>query len=502
MTDSPFVIAGRTFQSRLIIGTGKYSSHAVMARAHEASGADVVTVAVRRVNISDRSRESLLDYIDTNRMFILPNTAGCYTADEAIGKQLQEWTTFVARLGPRFSLEMRGGAFTLLPDTKPVAVLGLGDDPSEAMRQALDQLAGLFAGYERTQLFSTLRSSEYRPGREVQSMYTIAGGQVGVRVGLGQRGREGQHLVRVRHHAVLPHADRLPLHHPRADRSLHPARADRERRHAAHLQHLGVVRGDVQPEIPAPRGAADRRAGPGSGLGHGGCRPAAVPVALSRRGAWKRARRDGAERPDPLERSALEAAIQSVPGVLAVRSVRIRRRGFFNWQDFTGLTYEVADDEVVRVRNDPDHPDHEYSVSYRAWVRADGTLATISKLSTDDDVHDLAEGEIREFNAYPALSADAGADVQGAEDTDPVSNSVKFSCVFTEDEEGGAPTAELRLWVNDELAVSAVDNTPYPAEYNGHQAVQRQAIQYERGQSTEPVRVLFESFRLDEILDG
>src|SRR4030067_312081 len=84
MTDSPFVIAGRTFTSRLIIGTGKYSSHAGRARAHEASGADMVTVAVRRVNISDRSRESLLDYIDTDRMFILPNTAGCYTADEAI----------------------------------------------------------------------------------------------------------------------------------------------------------------------------------------------------------------------------------------------------------------------------------------------------------------------------------------------------------------------------------------------------------------------------------
>ena len=62
MTDTPFVIAGRTFKSRLIVGTGKYSSHAVMAQAHAASGADMVTVAVRRVNISDRSRESLLDY--------------------------------------------------------------------------------------------------------------------------------------------------------------------------------------------------------------------------------------------------------------------------------------------------------------------------------------------------------------------------------------------------------------------------------------------------------
>src|ERR1044071_1178220 len=84
MNDFPFTIADRTFSSRLIVGTGKYPSHAVMAQAHAASAADMVTVAVRRVNISDRSRESLLDYIDTSRMFILPNTAGCYTADEAV----------------------------------------------------------------------------------------------------------------------------------------------------------------------------------------------------------------------------------------------------------------------------------------------------------------------------------------------------------------------------------------------------------------------------------
>jgi thiazole synthase len=84
MIDSPFVIAGRTFTSRLIVGTGKYPSNEVMARAHEASGADMVTVAVRRVNIADRSRESLLDYIDTSRIFILPNPAGSYTAEDAI----------------------------------------------------------------------------------------------------------------------------------------------------------------------------------------------------------------------------------------------------------------------------------------------------------------------------------------------------------------------------------------------------------------------------------
>jgi len=113
--DVPFVIAGRTFASRLIIGTGKYSSHAVMARAHEASGADMVTVAVRRVNISDRSSESLLDYIDPDKMFILPNTAGCYTADEAIrtarlGREagLSEWV----------KLEVIGDERTLFPDNE------------------------------------------------------------------------------------------------------------------------------------------------------------------------------------------------------------------------------------------------------------------------------------------------------------------------------------------------------------------------------------------------
>src|SRR5918994_1997774 len=115
MQDTPFVIAGRTFASRLIVGTGKYPSHAVMARAHEASGADMVTVAVRRVNIADRSRESLLDYIDTNRMFILPNTAGCYTADEAIR---------TARLGREaglsnwVKLEVIGDERTLFPDNE------------------------------------------------------------------------------------------------------------------------------------------------------------------------------------------------------------------------------------------------------------------------------------------------------------------------------------------------------------------------------------------------
>src|SRR5215813_11950983 len=78
------VIAGRAFHSRLIVGTGKYRSFQEMARAHAASGVEIVTVAVRRANLTDRSKESLLDFIDRDRIFILPNTAGCYTADEAI----------------------------------------------------------------------------------------------------------------------------------------------------------------------------------------------------------------------------------------------------------------------------------------------------------------------------------------------------------------------------------------------------------------------------------
>jgi len=81
--DTKLSIAGREFTSRLFVGTGKYRSFQEMQRCHEASGAEVVTVAVRRVNL-DRGKESLLDFIDRDRFFLLPNTAGCYTADEAV----------------------------------------------------------------------------------------------------------------------------------------------------------------------------------------------------------------------------------------------------------------------------------------------------------------------------------------------------------------------------------------------------------------------------------
>src|SRR5947208_11138316 len=114
MSDS-LVIAGRAFQSRLIVGTGKYRSFQEMARAHAASGADMVTVAVRRVNLTDRSKESLLDYIDREKIFILPNTAACYTADEAIR------TARLARevgLSDWVKLEVIGDQQTLYPDVQ------------------------------------------------------------------------------------------------------------------------------------------------------------------------------------------------------------------------------------------------------------------------------------------------------------------------------------------------------------------------------------------------
>jgi thiazole synthase len=108
-------IAGRAFRSRLMIGTGKYRSHAEMQRCHEASGAEVVTVAVRRVNLTDRTQESMLDFIDRTKYFLLPNTAGCYSADDAVR------TAMLGRevgLSNWVKLEVIGDEKTLLPDTQ------------------------------------------------------------------------------------------------------------------------------------------------------------------------------------------------------------------------------------------------------------------------------------------------------------------------------------------------------------------------------------------------
>jgi len=112
--DQPFVFGGRAFTSRLIVGTGKYATFPLMKQALEESGAEIVTVAVRRVNLTDKSKESLLDYIPKG-MTLLPNTAGCYTAEDAVraarlGREvgLSEWV----------KLEVLGDQETLWPDNE------------------------------------------------------------------------------------------------------------------------------------------------------------------------------------------------------------------------------------------------------------------------------------------------------------------------------------------------------------------------------------------------
>lgn len=115
LEDDPFVLGGRTFRSRLFVGTGKYASLALMKEALEKSGAEVVTVAVRRVDLSKKTGESLLGYIDTKRFMILPNTAGCYSADDAIR------TAYLGReagLSNWVKLEVIGDEKTLFPDTE------------------------------------------------------------------------------------------------------------------------------------------------------------------------------------------------------------------------------------------------------------------------------------------------------------------------------------------------------------------------------------------------
>ena len=109
------IIAGREFNSRLIIGTGKYRTNEQMVDAFNRSGAEMITVAVRRVNITDRSQPSLLDFIDLKRFAILPNTAGCYTTEEAVR------TARLARevgLSDWVKIEVIGDQKTLFPDNE------------------------------------------------------------------------------------------------------------------------------------------------------------------------------------------------------------------------------------------------------------------------------------------------------------------------------------------------------------------------------------------------
>ena len=113
-TDAPFVIGDRTFDSRLIVGTGKYRSNAQMVAAIRASGAEMVTVAVRRVDLDRAVEEGILHHLDPAEFFLLPNTAGCYTTADALryarlgrAAGLSDWV----------KLEVIGDERTLLPDT-------------------------------------------------------------------------------------------------------------------------------------------------------------------------------------------------------------------------------------------------------------------------------------------------------------------------------------------------------------------------------------------------
>lgn len=114
-TPEPLVIAGREFHSRLILGTGKYSDEQVMADAFDASATEMVTVALRRVNLDDLGKGSLIDHIDQGRYLLLPNTAACYTADEAVrtarlARELGGWNWV--------KLEVIGDEKTLFPDNE------------------------------------------------------------------------------------------------------------------------------------------------------------------------------------------------------------------------------------------------------------------------------------------------------------------------------------------------------------------------------------------------
>jgi thiazole synthase len=115
MNDHTLKIGKYEFSSRLIVGTGKYPSLEIMQQAHEASGTQLVTVAIRRINLDERSGKTLLDYIDRSKYTILPNTAGCYNAKEAVltaqlARELLE-TDLI-------KLEVIGDAQTLYPDTR------------------------------------------------------------------------------------------------------------------------------------------------------------------------------------------------------------------------------------------------------------------------------------------------------------------------------------------------------------------------------------------------
>src|SRR3989442_5925367 len=154
MYDTPLVIGGKESTSRLIVGTGKYSSLEIMRQAHEESGAEIVTVAIRRVSLPGRG-ESILDHIDTKKFTLLPNTAGCYTADEAVRTAYLAREAGLGGMGKlaviRDSRTRFPGVQGLLEATKTPAREGLllvpyhNDDPLNAQKLAGCRAAAVMA---------------------------------------------------------------------------------------------------------------------------------------------------------------------------------------------------------------------------------------------------------------------------------------------------------------------------------------------------------------------
>ena len=133
LRDTPFTIGGRTFRSRLLVGTGKYRDNATMVRALEASGAEIVTVAVRRVDLDRANEAGILHHLDPEKYFLLANTAGCYTAEDAVryARLARE-----AGFNDFIKLEVIGDEETLLPD-----VQGLVEAARTLVREGFTVLA-------------------------------------------------------------------------------------------------------------------------------------------------------------------------------------------------------------------------------------------------------------------------------------------------------------------------------------------------------------------------
>ena len=145
--DAPLEIGGRTFHSRLLVGTGKYKDNATMVRALEASGAEIVTVAVRRVSLDRTKEDGILFHLDPSRLFLLANTAGCYSPDEAVryARLARE-----AGFNEFIKLEVIGDRETLLPD-----VAGLLEATAILAREGFTVLA-----YTNDDLITALRLEE------------------------------------------------------------------------------------------------------------------------------------------------------------------------------------------------------------------------------------------------------------------------------------------------------------------------------------------------------